>query len=90
MNEMSKLSGMTIAAAAATLFLAGPVAQGSADTPSSDSGTVKVRCYGANSCKGQAECKTSMNSCKGQNACKGQGYLSLSDKDCVNRLGRAG
>jgi len=86
---MSKLSGMAIAAAAATLFLAGTAAQ-SADTPSSDSGTVKVKCYGANACKGQAECKTSMNSCKGHNSCKGQGFLSMSERACVERLGRAG
>jgi hypothetical protein len=49
---------------------------------------VKVKCYGANACKGQAECKSSMNSCKGQNACKGQGFMNLTEKACVERLGR--
>jgi len=29
-----------------------------------------------------------MNNCKGQNACKGQGFMSMSDKACVERLGR--
>jgi len=89
MNPISKLSGIAIAAAAASLFLAGTAAQ-SADTQSSDSGTVKVKCYGANACKGQAECKTSMNSCKGHNSCKGQGFMQMSEKACVERLGRQG
>jgi hypothetical protein len=48
-----------------------------------------VKCYGANACKGQAECKTSMNACKGHNACKGKGFVTTdSEKACVERLGR--
>jgi len=90
MNQTSKLSGMAIAAAAASLFLAGCASQGGEAAQSADSGTVKVKCYGANACKGQAECKTEMNSCKGQNSCKGKGFLSMTDKECVQRLGRAG
>jgi uncharacterized membrane protein len=88
MNQASKLTGLAIAAAAATMFVAGCASQGTGTAASADSGAVKVKCYGANACKGQAECKTAMNSCKGQNACKGQGFLSMTDKACVERLGR--
>jgi hypothetical protein len=50
---------------------------------------VKVKCYGANACKGQAECKTSMNACKGQNACKGKGFIATDEKSCLERFGRS-
>jgi hypothetical protein len=85
-------SRLAVAAAAAALFLAGCTTQGGAGSgamQSADAGTVKIKCYGANACKGQAECKTAMNECKGHNACKGKGFLSLTEQDCVNRLGRA-
>jgi uncharacterized membrane protein len=86
MSNPSRLAGVAIAAAAATLFIAGCSEMGA--TKTADSGAVKVKCYGANACKGQAECKTGMNNCKGQNACKGQGFMSLTEKACVERLGR--
>jgi len=87
MSNRSRLTGVAIAAAAATLFIAGCADMGG-DTKTADSGAVKVKCYGANACKGQAECKSSMNSCKGQNACKGQGFMNLTEQACVERLGR--
>jgi hypothetical protein len=90
MSETSRLTGMAIAAAAATLFVAGCSSMGSADSAkTADAGSVMVKCYGANACKGQAECKTAMNSCKGQNSCKGHGFVSLTEQACVDRLGRA-
>ncbi len=87
MSNPSRLAGVAIAAAAATLFIAGCATQGNMQT--ADSGAVKVKCYGANACKGQAECKTAMNNCKGQNACKGQGFLNLTEKACVEHFGRS-
>ena len=50
---------------------------------------VKIKCYGANACKGHGQCKTSMNGCKGQNACKGKGFEEMSEKACVEKVGRA-
>jgi len=88
MSNSSRLTGVAIAAAAATLFVTG-CANTSSSAHMADSGAVKVKCYGANACKGQAECKTGMNSCKGQNACKGQGFVNLTEKACVEKLGRA-
>ena len=84
MDRNRRLVGMAIAAAAAGLFVAGaPVAN------AADDGSVKVRCYGANACKGQAECKTAMNECKGHNACKGKGFVTMTEQACVDSLGRA-
>ena len=84
MNQTSKLSGVALAAAAATLFIAGCASEGSsAPAKTADAGTVMVKCYGANACKGQAECKTADNSCKGH------GFLSMSEKACIDKVGRA-
>jgi uncharacterized membrane protein len=89
MIEKSKLTGVALAAAAATLFIAGCASEGGAPAQTADSGSVKVKCYGANSCKGQAECKTAMNSCKGQNSCKTHGYVTMTEKACLDHFGRA-
>jgi hypothetical protein len=86
----SKVSGAAIAAAAVALFVSGctHTAGTSATTAAPSSGDVMVKCYGANACKGQAECKTAMNGCKGQNACKGKGFHMMGEQACVDRLGR--
>ena len=66
--KLNSKSGAAIAAAAATLFLAG--ATMSTVTYAAGAG----HCVGANSCKGQSACKGASNACKGQNACKGAGF----------------
>jgi hypothetical protein len=88
--EKTKLSNVALAAAAASMFLAGCASSGgSGSMKMADAGGVSVKCYGANACKGQAECKTAMNECKGHNACKAQGFMTLTEKACLERLGRA-
>lgn len=82
MDRKRRVLGMAIAAAAAGLFVASTPAVSAAD------GSVKVKCYGANACKGKAECKTAMNSCKGHNACKGQGFMMMDEKACISHFGR--
>ena len=42
----------------------------------------KVKCEGANACKGKSACATPTNSCAGQNSCKGKGYLLLPKAEC--------
>ena len=74
--KMTSKSGAAIAAAAATLFLAG--ATMSTVTYAAGEG----KCVGANACKGQSACKGSANACKGQNACKGTGFSMASEKAC--------
>lgn len=70
-------SGARIAAAAATLILAG-----AATGPASHADEANGRCIGANSCKGQSECGSAKNSCSGENACRGQGFLAMTKEEC--------
>lgn len=75
--QIKKLSGATMAAAAAMLFTSGLTGVSVA------ADTATVHCTGVNSCKGTSECKSAKNSCKGQNSCKGMGWVSLSKADCT-------
>lgn len=83
MEKTAKLTGLAIASAAAALFIT------SAPLMAADTGAVKVKCYGANACKGQADCKTSMSACKGHNECKGKGFVAMDEKACIDRMGRS-
>lgn len=82
MNQSKSITGLAIAAAAASLFASGLV--GAAD----ESSGVQVKCFGANACKGHGQCKTSMNECKGHNACKGKGFVKMTERACVEKIGR--
>jgi hypothetical protein len=78
--KLNSKSGATLAAAAATLFLAGAVVStGSTNANAAAQG----KCMGVNACKGQSACKGSANACKGQNACKGTGFSMSSEKACA-------
>ncbi len=89
MKQTSKLAGMAIAAAAASLFVAGCASQGGGTMTTADASTAKIKCYGANACKGQGECKTALNACKGQNECKSTGFMMMTEKACIDHLSRA-
>jgi hypothetical protein len=67
-------------------------AAAAADNPPGSAGAAvaandKVHCYGINSCKGQADCKTANNSCKGNGSCKGQGFKGVTAKACFDQGG---
>lgn len=79
----SKLSGLSVAVAAAALFIGAPAAQAS-EHGSSAMG----HCVGANACKGQGACKSAANACKGKNACKGHGFTVTSEADCKAHGGK--
>ncbi len=81
---MKAISGAALAVAAAGLFLSGSAAVIAADTKE-----VKVRCAGVNACKGKSECSSAKNGCQGQNECKGQGWISLPEKECAAKGGKA-
>lgn len=49
-----------------------------------------VHCYGVNSCKGTADCKTAKNDCKGMNSCKGQGFKGNTAAKCIAAKGVIG
>ena len=76
--KLNSKSGATLAAAAATLFLAGAVS-----TVSTPADAAQGKCMAANACKGQSACKGGANACKGQNACKGTGFSMSSEKACA-------
>ena len=83
--KLTAKSGATIAAAAATLFVAGMTVS----TTSYAAGEGK--CIGANACKGQSACKGGNHACKGQNACKGQGWVQgVSTLSCRTQNGIPG
>jgi hypothetical protein len=75
-------SGATLAAAAATLFLAG------ATVSSTTAYAAEGHCIGANACKGQSACKGGNHSCKGLNACKGMGFSEMTKGDCAAAKGK--
>ena len=82
--KLNSKSGATLAAAAATLFLAGAVVS----TGSTSANAAAGKCMGVNACKGQSACKSAGNSCKGMNACKSNGFtMSSSEAACKAKGG---
>ena len=75
-SSVKKLSGLTLAAAAAIAFTAAPLSIANAGDEA------KVACEGVNACKGASECKTAKNDCAGKNACKGQGVKQMTKAEC--------
>ncbi len=82
MSNIRKISGASLAAAAALLLVSGCASY------DKSAQSAEVHCAGINACKGQSACKTANNSCKGQNACKGQGWLPTASADeCTGKGG---
>jgi uncharacterized membrane protein len=46
----------------------------------------KVKCYGANKCKGQGACAGAGHTCAGKNACKGHGFVQTDSKEACLKL----
>lgn len=82
MTSIRKITGTTLAAAAAALFISGTIV--TAPMPASADA---VKCAGINACKGQSACKSASNSCKGLNACKGQGWIEQSSAESCTSAG---
>ena len=80
MSTAKKLSGVALAAAAATLFAVAPM-------NASAGAHVKGKCIGGNSCKGASACATATTSCAGQNSCKGQGWVKMTKTECDEKGG---
>ena len=79
--KVTSKSGAAIAAAAATLFLAGM-------TISTNAQAAEGHCMGANACKGQSACKGGKSPGPGQNACKGQGFSAMTKDQCASAKGK--
>lgn len=81
--KLDSRSGATLAAAAATLFLAGAAVS----TVSTPADAAQGKCMAANACKGQSACKTAGSACKGLNACKGNGFAMMTEAQCKAKGG---
>ena len=81
--KLDSRSGATLAAAAATLFLAGAAVS----TVSTPADAAQGKCMAANACKGQSACKTAGSACKGMTACKGNGFAMMSEAQCKAKGG---
>lgn len=74
MNTVKKISGVALAAAAATMFAMAPM--------SVSAGEKSGKCFGINSCKGTSACATATSSCAGQNSCAGHGWVKRTKAEC--------
>ena len=83
------VAGALLATAVALAFTASATSAG--DTPSPSAQAARIKCLGANACKGQSACKTAANDCQGKNSCAGKGYIITADaKSCEAKGGRVG
>lgn len=87
---MNKTENVSLALAAAALFVAGCSKSGqSADAESAQSASAaEVKCVGINECKAQGQCGVpGGHVCAGQNECKGKGWLKVSQAECDEKGG---
>lgn len=78
-------TGVMLAAAVGLMFLAQPAL--AADSGAAQA-QAKVKCVGANSCKGQSACKSATSAGPGQNSCQGKGFILTSTaKECQDKGG---
>ncbi len=83
MKTVKKLSGVAIAATAATLLSVAPINASATEQDHAGS-----KCIGGNSCKGQSFCHTATTSCAGMNSCKGQGWIKATKAECEEKGGK--
>jgi hypothetical protein len=82
------VSGAILATGVALLFMANPsFAQEATAPPASQQ--AKVKCVGANDCKGKSACKTATSPGPGQNSCSGKGLaMTSSEQECKDKGGK--
>ena len=81
--KLNSKSGATLAAAAATLFLAGAVVS----TGSTSANAAAGKCMVGNACKGQSACKGGVERLQGPECLQGSGLLD-DHREGVHRHGR--
>jgi hypothetical protein len=74
-----KSRAISLASAAAALFIAGAAGDALAQSEKSEA---KIKCEGVNECKGKSACSTANNSCAGKNSCKGKGFEMMTAEEC--------
>ena len=83
MNAVKRISGIALAAAAASVFLAGCATESGSSASSG-----QFACAGVNGCKGLSDCKSAHNACKGQNTCRGTGFVFMGADECTKLTGK--
>lgn len=83
MSIQKKAAGISLATAAAALFIAGATMS----VAPKGAAAADVKCMGINACKGQGSCKSAKNDCKGHNACKGQGWSPAASAEACAKAG---
>ena len=81
---MNKKGKVLLASAAAGLVTLA-VTAGAPGTARAEE--AKVKCYGANTCKGTGECGGKCHSCGGKNTCAGQGWTMQTKDACLAMKG---
>jgi len=85
--KKTAVTGAILATAAAMMFMANPSFAQEA-TPTS-SQQAKVKCVGANDCKGKSACKTTTSPGPGQNSCSGKGLaMTSTEQECKDKGGK--
>ena len=77
MTKTTTISGLSLAVAAAALFLGAPIAN-AGQTATAKTG----HCMGANACKGHGACKSAANAPPPPPPPKGQGFTATTAKEC--------
>jgi hypothetical protein len=76
-----KSRAISLATAAAALFLAGTSTHALAEEEGTSE--ARIKCEGVNECKGKGACSTANNSCAGKNACRGKGFEMMTPEECA-------
>jgi uncharacterized membrane protein len=82
---MNKKTKVLLASAAAGLVTLAMTA--SPGTVRAEDASAKVKCYGANTCKGTGECGGKGHSCAGKNECAGAGWTMQTKEACLAMKG---
>jgi len=85
-RKMSTSTTVLLASAVAGLLAFNAFGSAALAADKTDDG--KVKCYGANACKGQGACGGAGHACAGKNGCKGQGFVKAdSEAACLKMTG---
>jgi hypothetical protein len=80
-------TGAILATAVAVMFMANPTFAQEASPSSAQQ--AKVKCVGANDCKGKSACKTATSPGPGQNSCSGKGMsMTSTAQECKDKGGK--
>lgn len=84
---MNKKEKVLLASAAAGLMTLAMTVGAVGTSHAAEGDAAKVKCYGANTCKGTGACGGKGHSCAGKNECAGEGWTMQKKEDCLAMKG---